>query len=332
MTEMDTLHNNELLERYKNARAVEASYLKDRSALATTGLSNARDGAKQLVAAASAVATVYAAALGLVFGVKDNPLPERAIWAVLFFGLAIYLGSVYLAPVRLQAPTLDLAETGGQTLPTLAKLSNNITQIANEMSAHNRAFVRGSIAALGVGVGAMAFPFLTLSPKPLASTAVAPPIPQVALTGAAERAYGYQVTIYERALCKDASTRSVVGDDQCIAVGGDQSSKAQGLARLADGKGTSGTTTTGKGWFGRSDNTVARLYAAMGLGAVVLSFAGGLRRRRQLVDSSQGPVIGPLLVPADRAFIARSNELATQHESEQSTEDVPDTPDERPFP
>ena len=65
--------------------------------VAKGGIERARDSAKYVQTAATAIMAVYTGVLALVFSVTDNPLPLRGAWAAVFLGLAIALATAYLA-------------------------------------------------------------------------------------------------------------------------------------------------------------------------------------------------------------------------------------------
>ncbi|MBU3688413.1 MAG: hypothetical protein FGM29_02465 [Actinobacteria bacterium] len=199
------------VEELKHARSLEAAYVRDRSALALTALDNARDGAKQLVTAASIIVTLYVGALGAVFAVTDRPLPPRGIWAPVFLGICVTFASAYLAPLRRRSAAVRVAIVTGTSAQELDKHADNITTIADSMSQYNRRSVRAAIAALGIGVAFMAAPFMGADGNTSTGLPEPPALPTTAITGDASIVYGYQRQLYEQALC--AAGRELEGLD-----------------------------------------------------------------------------------------------------------------------
>jgi len=189
------------IEELKHARSLEASYVRDRSTLAITALNNARDGAKQLVTAASVIVTLYVGALGAVFAVTDRPLPPRGIWAPIFLGICVTFASAYLAPLRRRSASVRVEVVAGTSALELDKHADNITSIADTMSQYNRRSVRAAIAALGIGVAFMAAPFMGADGNTSAGAPNPPALPSIVLEGDAAIVYNYQLQLYQTELC-----------------------------------------------------------------------------------------------------------------------------------
>lgn len=202
------------LERFKDARVAEGDYLKNLSVLASTAWENARDGAKHVVTAASAIATLYAGVVGVVFAVKDNPLPQRGIWAILFLGLAVVLAAAYLAPIFNTDDTVTLDNTlpDEAKLQQLVKLPANMMALATALIVTNQRYVRAALVSLGVGAAFTLAPFIGNPPPSKAAAPSPPPVPATQLTDEARQAYKWQVELYRQALCQNDETKAVVAD------------------------------------------------------------------------------------------------------------------------
>lgn len=91
----------------ENNAALDKLYVEDDEALhrkteeemmevAKASIERARDSAKFVQVAATAVAGIYTGVLGLAFSVAQNPLPTRGLIPTIFMGLAVALATGYL--------------------------------------------------------------------------------------------------------------------------------------------------------------------------------------------------------------------------------------------
>lgn len=237
------------LERFKDARAAEGEYLKTLSTIATDSWEKSRDGTKQLILSASAIATLYSGVVGVVFAVKDNPLPQRGVWAIIFLAMAVFFAAVYLAPISSTglAVPINNSLADDATLPQLVKLPRNVTQITNSLIARNRWYVRAAAISLGLGAAFTMLPFFGTAPEAQLPTPTPPPLPAAPLTGAAEQAYKWQVELYRIALCKNPETAGVVAP--CIErLNGDVVPNPSGFARPQTAEVVESTPDIDKGW------------------------------------------------------------------------------------
>jgi len=129
--------------------------------LALASVERSRAGAETVQRAAAAIATLYAASLGLAFSVTSRPLPLRGILAPLFLGIAIVLASAYLAYVGptdhdpIPAPAGGLAPE-----PRALARTRTLLSLVETVVDRRSYWLRASVIALGCGVLALPAPFL----------------------------------------------------------------------------------------------------------------------------------------------------------------------------
>jgi hypothetical protein len=138
--------------------------------VAYSGLDRAKTAAQIVQTASTAIATIYAALLGIVFSTSGTQLPLRGVIAPIFLGLAVVLSTYYVAwiqPSRKQITGLQLG--GGWETEGLARVQF-FTSYVNHSIARRSIAQRMSIIALGVGLVTLALPFITLRTNARAST------------------------------------------------------------------------------------------------------------------------------------------------------------------
>lgn len=177
--------------------------------VATGSIDRARDGAKFVQTAATAIFAVYTGLLGLVFSVTDHPLPLRGAYAGVFLGLSIAFGTAYLAyigrPKRALAYALNPASEDEMQLARTAFLARWV----NETVASKRYATRASVLALLFGVLFIAAPFVSsATPTESPETVTVPAAPSAVakgFEGPALEVYRAQVKDYEAAVAARAA-------------------------------------------------------------------------------------------------------------------------------
>jgi hypothetical protein len=146
------------------------------------GFERARFAADSVAKAAAAIGTVYAGILALVFATDGEALPLRAVIAPVFLGLALVLSAAYLAFFGPVYQTTAWAAPDAPTFAERTKQRNDyLIQRVQKVVIRRSGVLRASVVALGVGLVAIALPFVSdFSPAALAtdeSAEVAWPIP-----------------------------------------------------------------------------------------------------------------------------------------------------------
>lgn len=182
--------------------------------IAKGSIDRAREGAKFVQTAATAIFTVYTGLLALVFSVTDHPLPLRGAYAGVFLGLSIAFGTVYLIYLgrdRAGPPYKpDLRSEDQMQMSRTAYL----TTWVNDAVGSKRYATRASALALLFGVLFIAAPFVssaTPTEKPAIVTAPTPPPAGLGkdVDALALRVYAAQVEDYEKALAARAAGLAV---------------------------------------------------------------------------------------------------------------------------
>lgn len=114
-----------------------------------------------LTTVASAIATSYAALLGLIYGIGDHPtpLPARAVPAFVFLGLSLTFAAVSVSFLSTRRTDAQLLPTGlGGRVPD-RRLATFITWTMNSIMSRAWA-LRLSVICLGVSLGMLPLPFI----------------------------------------------------------------------------------------------------------------------------------------------------------------------------
>ena len=132
------------------------------AALALAAVERSRAGAETVQRAAAAIATLYAASLGVAFSVAARPLPLRGILAPLFLGIAIVLASAYLAYIGPTDHDAVPAPAGGAAPePRALERTRTLLSLVETVVDRRSPWLRASVVALGCGVLALPAPFLS---------------------------------------------------------------------------------------------------------------------------------------------------------------------------
>lgn len=160
--------------------AEQQSYIAALYDVAKGSITRARDAATGVQTAASAVAVLYAGALGLVFSVTSDPLPPRGILTPIFLGLAILLANVYSAYVGkvVSVSPYPSAQLQGWLVDSENRIISFI-DYSKKIAGRRSLALRASVVALAAGVFFIAAPFVNFSsPKPASTTASAMATPE----------------------------------------------------------------------------------------------------------------------------------------------------------
>lgn len=188
--------------------ALNALFHEKVAEVAVAGVERARDNAKFVQTAASAVFAVYTGLLALVYSVTDNPLPLRGAWAGVFLGLSVAFATAYLSfPTDDRPVQLSGAATGGVQLQ-YARTANLVRWI--RAGTHRRTYAsRAAVLSLLFGVLFITAPFVsTTAPTAAVPAPAAPQAPgqvEDAFEETALRLFEAQVEDYENAVAARAA-------------------------------------------------------------------------------------------------------------------------------
>lgn len=171
--------------------------------VSVASIDRARDGAKFVQTAATAIFAVYSGLLALVYSVTDNPLPLRGAWAGLFLGLAITMATGYLAFLTTPASQNRAMDNRSLVQRQFSRTANLTTWISD--SVNNRRYAsRAAVISLFFGVLFIAAPFVSSTrPMPDLPVPTPPEAPAEVAPGFEEDAqalFRAQVEDYENAV------------------------------------------------------------------------------------------------------------------------------------
>ncbi len=180
--------------------------------IASGSVDRARAGATATVTAASAIATVYAGLLALVFNAGGTALPTRALLAPIFFAVAIALATAYMAFITPSNVKRKVDESGGWG----AKAYNRVAFFIS----YTRAIVlrrvwmlQAAVIALAIAIIGIALPFVApgaQQPAATTDTAVAVdwPRPGASSGDPALDALLYDAQLKQAVAVADAQTKA----------------------------------------------------------------------------------------------------------------------------
>lgn len=175
------------------------------SEVAAGAVERSRDSAKYIQTAAAAIATSYAAMLGLAFSVTDHPLPLRGAFAAAFLGLAVALSAAYLAFIT-SPRRLKMYEGGASLTEQQMSRTGFLIKWVNATVWDRRWAIRASVLCLAFGVSFIPAAFISSHlPAKVPDAPVAPAIPGEVASGVATRAtklFEAQADSYEEAVNK----------------------------------------------------------------------------------------------------------------------------------
>jgi hypothetical protein len=159
-------------------RLTDQEFYKAIFTVAEGSIERATGGADTVQKAATAIAALYTTLLGVVFSVKDHPLPSRGIIPMLFLGLSIVGSTAYLA-------YLTRAKTVGVLVPRPSSFERNLERArsliewASSAAAHRAYLLKMSVVALAVGLIFVPAAFVSFksTPAPSAPPAAKPDWP-----------------------------------------------------------------------------------------------------------------------------------------------------------
>jgi hypothetical protein len=177
--------------------------------VAKGSIDRARDGARFVQTAATAIFAVYTGLLGLVFSVTDHPLPLRGAYAGVFLGLSIAFGTAYLAYIGRARKGVAYQPSLGSEDEMQLRRTAFLAAWVNETVGSKRYATRASVLALLFGVLFIAAPFVSSATPTEAPEAVTVPSAPSAVAkgfeGPALEVYRAQVTDYKAAVAARAA-------------------------------------------------------------------------------------------------------------------------------
>jgi hypothetical protein len=181
--------------------------------VAKGSIDRARDSAKYVQIAASAIAAMYTSALALVFSVTDNPLPSRGVWAPVFLGSSIGLATAYLAYYK-QPEKISGIRSGASINELQMNRTSYIVRWTRATVANKRWALRSSVVSLFFGVAFIAAPFISATriedPPPLPTPPSIPSEVAEAFTAKAQELFQLQVDTYRQQLSEhDRAVESI---------------------------------------------------------------------------------------------------------------------------
>jgi hypothetical protein len=180
--------------RAENYAALDRLYVEDDEALhkkteeemmevAKASIERARDSAKFVQVAATAVAGIYTGVLGLAFSVAENPLPTRGLIPTLFMGLAVALATGYLGFLTEPENAAPLKPSGSPR--TNSQLRTDFFVMWVRGIAMNRAsLLRASVVSFVLGVSLLPISIIdfTAASDPTGGALASPSVASVAGT------------------------------------------------------------------------------------------------------------------------------------------------------
>ena len=163
--------------------AIEEKFYESVFDVAKGSIDRARASADFVQKAAGAIATIYAAVLGVAFSVSDRPLPARGVIPAVFLGIAIICATYFIA--WLPEPTAQTEEEDAhEEEPLREQLANQFVLWTKQAALDRRKWLRASVVALAAGVLFLPAPFLSFgTARNTASATTAWPQPRDAAPG-----------------------------------------------------------------------------------------------------------------------------------------------------
>ncbi|WP_338751792.1 hypothetical protein [Janibacter alittae] len=176
--------------------------------VAVGSVERARDNAKFLQIAASAIFAVYTGLLALVYSVTDNPLPLRGAWAGVFIGLSIAFATAYLTFLT-NGPRMQMTlDPRGGVHRQYSRTAGLIAWISASVNRRTYA-IRAAVISLLFGVLFMTAPFVSSAvPVPEVPRPTPPSVPEEvddAFTGPAFELFESQIEDYRNAVAARSS-------------------------------------------------------------------------------------------------------------------------------
>lgn len=146
------------LSEYAQTQAVNNAYLD----VAKLALDRATAKATFVQGAATAISGAYAGVLGLSFALaQSKPLPGRGIVPGVFLGLAIALAAAYVAFVT-KPEDVKVIPSNGTLTDNQRERRNSFILWARAPVLRRRNLLQASVVSLGIGVGLLPLPYLSI--------------------------------------------------------------------------------------------------------------------------------------------------------------------------
>lgn len=129
--------------------------------LSETSIDRAHAGADAVQKSAAAVATVYAAILGVSFSVAAKPLPWAGVLAPIFLGIAIFLSTAYRAYIARGVGDVTAPDRTLVFRRDAFNRTNSFTRLVKNLVLAKASFLRASVLALAVGILYIPAPFVS---------------------------------------------------------------------------------------------------------------------------------------------------------------------------
>ena len=143
---------------YAQSQAVNSAYLD----VAKEALNRATAKATFVQGAATAISGAYVAILGFSFAIaQGKPLPRRGILPGFFLGLAIALAAAYVAFIT-KPTNVEVTPSDGTLPGNQRQRRNNFVVWARSSVLQRRNLLQASVVSLGVGVGLLPLPYLSI--------------------------------------------------------------------------------------------------------------------------------------------------------------------------
>ncbi|MCR2763339.1 hypothetical protein NQ152_07425 [Microbacterium sp. zg.B48] len=128
--------------------------------LASGSVDRSRAAATATVTASSAIATIYAGLLALVYSAGGTELPSRALIAPIFFALAIALATAYMSYITASGSVADVDEEGGWALKAYNRVQFFV-DYTRTIVLRRVWMLQAAVIALAIAVCGMAWPFVS---------------------------------------------------------------------------------------------------------------------------------------------------------------------------
>ncbi|MFJ6784787.1 hypothetical protein [Streptomyces yangpuensis] len=129
--------------------------------LSETSIDRAHAGADAVQKSAAAIATIYAAILGVSFSVAAKPLPWIGVLAPLFLGIAIFLSTAYRAYIAKGLGEISAPKRTQVFKTDALNRTNAFTSLMKKLVLAKASLLRASVIALAVGILYIPAPFVS---------------------------------------------------------------------------------------------------------------------------------------------------------------------------
>jgi hypothetical protein len=145
--------------------ATEQEYYKAVLEVGKGAIERARASAETVQKAAAAIVTLYTGVLVLAFSASETPLPGKALFAAVLFGLAILLSTAFLAYLPEPQTEDEPRPEAGKEVQLGERLTNMFVAWTRNAALQRAHILRASVVALAAAVIMMPAPFVTVGDK-----------------------------------------------------------------------------------------------------------------------------------------------------------------------